>query len=90
MMDDETITALAAGMAPFVRECVADAVFNIGLDQQVVMLPPELAVEVASAARMLHELPPIVSRETPAAARVTRIERDENGALVPVYGEPQP
>jgi hypothetical protein len=88
-MDEETITALAAGMAPFVRECVADAVFKIGIDRQAVMLPPELAVEVASVARMLHELPPIVSRETPAA-RVTRIERDENGALVPIYDEPQP
>jgi hypothetical protein len=87
-MDEETITALAAGMAPFVRECVADAVFKIGLERQVVMLPPELATEVASAARMLHELPPIVSRETPAP-RVTRIERDESGALVPIYGEPQ-
>jgi hypothetical protein len=86
MMDDETITALAAGMAPFVRECVADAVFKIGLDRQVVMLPPELAVEVASATRLLNELPPIVSRETPA--RVTRIERDESGALVPIYDEP--
>jgi hypothetical protein len=86
-MDEETITALAAGMAPFVRECVADAVFKIGLDRQVVMLPPELAGEVASAARMLHELPPIVSRETPAA-RVTRIERDESGALVPIYENP--
>jgi hypothetical protein len=88
-MDDETLEALAKGLAPFVRECVADAVFKIGLDQQVVMLPPELAVEIASAARMLHELPPIVSRETPAA-RVMRIERDENGAFVPVYGEPHP
>jgi hypothetical protein len=88
MMDDETITALAKGLMPVVRECVADAVFKIGLDRQVVMLPPELAGEVASAARMLHELPPIVSRETPAG-RVTRIERDESGALVPIYGEPQ-
>jgi hypothetical protein len=87
-MDDETLEALAKGLAPFVRECVADAVFKVGLDREAVMLPPELAVEVASAARMLHELPPIVSRETPAA-RVTRIERDENGAFVPVYSEPQ-
>jgi hypothetical protein len=87
-MDDETVEALAKGLAPFVRECVADAVFKIGLDRQVAMLPPELAEEVASAARMLHELPPIVSRET-SAARVTRIERDESGAFVPVYGEPQ-
>jgi hypothetical protein len=87
-MDDETLEALAKGLMPVVRECVADAVFKIGLDRQVVMLPSELAVEVASAARMLHELPPVVSRETPA--RVTRIERDENGAMVPIYGEPQP
>jgi hypothetical protein len=87
MMDDETIKALARGMAPFVRECVADAVFKIGLDRQVAMLPPELATEVASAARLLHELPPIVSRET-SAVRVTRIERDESGALVPIYDEP--
>jgi len=48
------------------------------------LLPPGLAAEVASAARLLHELPPIVSRETPAG-RVTRIERDDNGALVPIY-----
>jgi hypothetical protein len=53
------------------------------------MLPPELAVEVACAARLLHELPPIAIREAPSA-RVTRIERDENGTLVPIYGEPSP
>ncbi len=40
MMDDETITALAKGLMPVVRECVADAVFKIGLDRQVTMLPP--------------------------------------------------
>jgi len=86
-MDQETIEALARGLMPVVRECVADAVFKIGLDRQAAMLPPELAVEVASAARLLHELPPIVSRETPAG-RVTRIERDESGALVPIYDGP--
>jgi hypothetical protein len=48
------------------------------------MLPPELAEQVASAARLVHELPPVVVREA-SAPRVTRIERDENGALVPVY-----
>jgi hypothetical protein len=80
-MDEETITALARGLMPVVRECVGEAVAKI----PAVMLPSELAVEVASAARLLHELPPIVSRETPAAGRVTRIERDDNGALVLIY-----
>jgi hypothetical protein len=84
-MNENEVIALIRGLAPRIRDCVADAVANI----PVVMLPPELATEVASAARMLHELPPIVSREIPAA-RVTRIERDENGALVPIYDEPQP
>jgi len=93
-MDDETITALAKGLMPVVRECVGDAVANA----PAVMLPPELAVEIASAARLLHELPQVVS---PPADRITRIERDENGAFVPIYerastpvftndGEPQP
>jgi hypothetical protein len=83
-MDEETITALARGLMPVVRECVGEAVAKI----PAVMLPSELAVEVASAARLLHELPDIVSRETPAG-RVTRIERDESGALVPIYDGPQ-
>ena len=82
-MDEETITALARGLMPVVRECVGEAVAKI----PAAMLPSELAVEVASAARLLHELPPIVSRETPAG-RVTRIERDESGALVPIYDGP--
>ncbi len=36
---------------------------------------------------VLHELPPITTRDA-APARVMRIERDENGALVPIYDEP--
>lgn len=52
------------------------------------MLPAALAEQVASAARLLHELPPITVRDA-LPARVTRIERDENGALVPIYAEPQ-
>jgi Collagen triple helix repeat (20 copies) len=52
------------------------------------MLPSELAEQVASAARQLHELPPVTVRD--AAARVTRIERDDSGAFVPIYDEPQP
>jgi hypothetical protein len=53
------------------------------------LLPPELATEIASAARLLHELP-FAAMRNDAAGRVTRIERDENGAFVPVYEEPQP
>jgi len=56
MMDDNDITELAKGMVPFVRECVAEAVTRIAL-------PPELAEQVASAVRMLHESPPLEQRE---------------------------
>ena len=49
------------------------------------MVPPELADQVASAVRVLHEAPPIVELSAPATAKVIRIERDGNGALVPVY-----
>ena len=55
-MDDNDITELAKGMVPFVRECVAEAVTRIAL-------PPELAEQVASAVRMLHESPPLEQRE---------------------------
>jgi hypothetical protein len=46
-------------------------------------LPPELAEQIASATRQLHELPPLGEIAPPP--RVTRIERDESGAFVPVY-----
>jgi HK97 family phage portal protein len=46
-------------------------------------LPPELAEQIASATRQLHELPPL--SEIAPSPRVTRIERDESGAFVPVY-----
>jgi hypothetical protein len=85
MMDDNDITELAKGMVPFVRECVAEAVTKIAL-------PPELAGEVASAVRMLHESPAIEPRsEAPRPSpKVTRIERDADGNFVPVYDETQP
>jgi hypothetical protein len=86
MMDNNEIDALAKGMVPFVRECVADA-----FDKAV--LPPELAEQVASAVRLLHESPPVIERsepQRPPLPRVTRIERDEDGNLVPIYDEPQP
>jgi hypothetical protein len=60
MMDDndttELITELAKGMVPFVRDYVAEAFTKI-------VLPPELAGEVASAVRLLHESPPLEQRE---------------------------
>ena len=53
------------------------------------LLPPELNEQIASAARLLHELPPISERAS-SSGRVLRIERDEHGALVPIYDEPEP
>jgi len=76
MMSEDEIAALAKGVAPFVRECVAEAL----------TISPELAGQIASAARLLHESPPIEER---AAPRLVRVERDEQGNFVPVYGEPQ-
>jgi hypothetical protein len=81
MMDDDQIAALAKGMVPFVRQCVAEAFGKA--------VPPELAAQVASAVRLLHESPPIAQRSEPPQPlpKVTRIERDENGNFVPVYEE---
>jgi hypothetical protein len=73
------LRAVVAELRGEVRQMVAD-----GLNGAM-LLPPELAGQVASAARQLHE--PIAS-ERPS--KVLRIERDENGALVPIYEEPQP
>jgi hypothetical protein len=60
MMDDndttELVTELAKGMVPFVRDYVAEAITKIAL-------PPELAEQVASAVRLLHEAPTIEQRE---------------------------
>jgi hypothetical protein len=58
MMDDRMISALAKGLAPFVRECVAEGIANV--PERVDVLPPELAEQVAIAVRMLHEEPPAV------------------------------
>jgi hypothetical protein len=84
-MDHNEIAALAKGMVPFVRECAAEAFAKI-------TLPPELAEQVASAVRLLHESPPLEQRkEVPqtSPSRVVRIERDEQGNLVPIYDETQ-
>ena len=52
-MNDEQIAALAKGMVPFVRQCVAEA-FG-----KMMVVPPDLAEQVASAVRLLHESPAI-------------------------------
>jgi hypothetical protein len=76
MMDDNDITELAKGMVPFVRDAIAEAT----------TVPPELAEQIASAVRLLHESPAI-EREAPRPAKVTRIERDADGNFVPVYDD---
>jgi len=53
---------------------------------ELAMLPPELAEQIASAVRMLHESPAI-QREAPRPSKVTRIERDADGNFVPVYDD---
>ena len=58
-MTDQEIAALAKGMVPFVRQCVAETF------AKTAVLPPELAEQVASAVRLLHETPPIEQREAP-------------------------
>jgi len=77
-MDEDDLAELAKGMAPYVRECVAQALCD------VIIVPPELAAQVASAVRMLHEAP---EPKEKAAPRIARVERDEQGNLVPVYDE---
>jgi hypothetical protein len=47
-------------------------------------LPPELAIEVASAARLLQEPPPVIP-PSPAVHRIARVERDAEGNFVPIY-----
>jgi len=52
-------------------------------------LLPELAAQVASAVRLLHESPPLKQyNEPPPSPRVARIERDEQGNFIPVYDQP--
>jgi len=82
MLDDSEIEAFVRGMVPFVRKCVAEAYSKT-------MVCPELAEQVASALRVLHESPDLVEaeRDTPRPVRVTRIERDADGNFVPVYDD---
>lgn len=48
----------------------------------VSMLPPDVAEQVASAVRLLHETPSLEQRAQPMPSRVTRIERDGDGFRV--------
>ena len=81
-MTEQEISALAKGMVPFVRQCVAEAFGKATVS-------PELAAQVASAVRLLHESPPLAQRSEPPrpSPKVARIERDENGNFVPIYDE---
>ena len=84
-MKDSEITALARGLVPYVREVVGEALAKAEpADIGKAVVPPELAAEVAGAVRMLHETPEPAAEEK-AAPRVTRIERDGDGNLVPIY-----
>ena len=56
-MTDQEIAALAKGMVPFVRQCVSETF------AKATVLPPELAEQVASAIRLLHELPPVDNKK---------------------------
>lgn len=60
---------------------------------ELAMLPAELAEQVASAVRLLHESPDLLEaqRETPRppTPKVIRIERDDEGNFVPIYDEKQ-
>jgi hypothetical protein len=59
--------------------------------QNDTILPPDLAAEVASAVRALHEAPQLIQANSPPVQnRVVRIERDADGNLVPIYEEPTP
>lgn len=52
------------------------------------VVSPDLAEQVASMVRLLHESPPIVERTIPPVTpRVRRIERDDDGNLVPIYND---
>ena len=124
-MNRDQIAALAKGMVPFVRECVAEAMAPLAArfaelearplekgdtgergadgppgppgpqgergEYADVLVPPDLAEQIKSAIHLLHESPPLVRRDDgaapkwPSPPRVSRIERDDEGNLVPVY-----
>ena len=94
-MTDQTDWAKVLGelSADLTLSCNKQIAVSVAEAVRGATVPPELAVEVAAAVRMLHEAPPVVARNdvvpVPPLPRVTRIERDDDGNLVPVY-EPLP
>jgi hypothetical protein len=83
MMDDDDIAELAKGMVPFVRDCVTEALLKSAV-------PADLAAQIASAVRLLHEMPALEQRaEAPRTPRIARVERDADGNFVPIYDETQ-
>lgn len=86
-MDDDEIAALAKGIVPVVRECVADTFART-------VVPPALAEQIKTAIHLLHESPPIVQNAPPSSSplpppRPSRIERDDSGGYKLIYDEPQ-
>ena len=79
-MTEQEIGALAKGMVPFVRQCVAEAFGKAAV-------PSDLAERVASAVRLLHESPSVAERSEREAPRVARIERDADGNFIHIYRE---
>lgn len=59
-MDRNAIATIAKGLAPLVREVVAPLEARVAAFET---LPPELAEQIASAVRMLHESSAIEQRE---------------------------
>lgn len=79
-MDRNELAELAKGMVPFIREYITD-----GLNK--IIVPAELAEQVAEAVRLLHESPAVVAKSAPAQAtpKIVRIERDDEGNIIPIY-----
>jgi len=83
-MTDDEINALAKGALPYIREYVADTVCKS------MIVPPELAEQIASAVRLLHENSPPVQQHTETPnAKILSVKRDDEGNFVPVYDEPK-
>jgi len=82
MINDDELAVIAKATAPFIRDCVYQEVCKMAL------VAPELAEQVASAVRLLHEAAPIQQAAPPAVAqtpKLVRVERDESGNFIPVY-----
>jgi hypothetical protein len=93
-MSDDTDWAKVLGelSADLTLSCNQQIAAGVAEAFSKTVLPPELAGQVASAVRLLHESPAIAAKEVPRppAPKVTRIERDADGNFVPVYDETQP